>query len=306
MRILFLGAGGVGGYFGGRLAQAGADVTFLVRPKRADQLADGLKIQSPKGDATIPVKVITEDAAAGPFDIIALTCKAYGLAGALESIAPHVRPGTVIVPFLNGLTHVSTIAARFPEAIVWGGVAQIPAQLAEDGTVLHMAPVAGMIVGPREGQEATRPLAEALVSALDAAGIKATLTDQPMQQLWNKWAFLATLAGATCLMRADCGTIVATDYGRAFIDRLLAECSAVATAEGYQPSQELLDSWSDVFAPGSKWTASMLRDLQAGGPTEADHIIGEMIRLSERHGIETPNLEAAYTHLQVYEAGRTG
>lgn len=304
MRILFLGAGAVGGYFGGRLAAAGADVTFLVRPGRAAQLAGGLKIKSPMGDAEIPVKTLVAGDRTEPFDVVALTCKSYGLPGALEAIAPYAPAATVIVPFLNGLTHIAAIEARFPEATVWGGVAQIPAQLAGDGTILHMAPVAGMVIGPRPGQEATRPLAEKMVRALKDAGIKASFTEEPMQQLWNKWAFLATLAAATCLMRADCGTIVATDHGRAMIERMLAECTAVAAAEGHRPDQAVIDGWSGVFSPGSKWTAAMLRDMEAGGPTEADHIIGEMIRAGARHGIPAPTLEAAYTALQIYEAGR--
>lgn len=305
MRVLFLGAGAVGGYFGGRLAAAGTDVTFLVRPARAAQMAEGLRIQSPLGDATVPATTISEGDVAAPFDVIVLTCKAYGLAGALDAIAPHVREGTVIVPALNGLTHIARIDGRFPQAVVWGGVAQIPASLAPDGTVLHMGEIAGMIVGPRTGQEATRPLAEQLVADLKAAGIAARLTGAPVQELWNKWVYLATLAAATCLMRADVGTILHTDHGARLLNGLLDECVAVAAAEGYAPAEGPMKVYRDSLADReSRWTASMLRDMEAGGPTEADHVLGEMIRLAGRHGIDTPYLKVGYARLQVYEAGR--
>lgn len=305
MRILFLGAGGVGGYFGGRLAASGADVTFLVRPARAEQMADGLRIQSPLGDATVPVTTIRDGDPAGPFDVIVLTCKAYGLAGALDSIAPHVRDGTVILPALNGLTHIARIEERFPGAVVWGGVAQIPAGLAPDGTVLHLGKVAGMFVGPRPGQETTLPLARDLVGALKEAGVAARFTAEPEQELWNKWVYLATLAAATCLMRAEVGAILRTDHGARLLNGLLDECVTVAAAEGFAPADGPMKDYRDSLSDrDSKWTASMLRDMEAGGSTEADHILGEMIRLAEGHGIDTPYLAVGYTRLQVYEAGR--
>lgn len=119
MRVLMLGAGGVGGYFGGRMVEAGSDVTFLVRPKRAEQLRGGLRIESPHGDAVIPVITITgSDQPDRPVDVIVLSCKAYGLAGALEAIAPYVGKGTPILPLLNGLNHIEVAQQRFPEAVV--------------------------------------------------------------------------------------------------------------------------------------------------------------------------------------------
>ena len=228
MRILFLGAGGVGGYFGGRLVQQGADVTFLVRERRAAQMADGLRIESPNGDATIPVQTIQAGQDADAFDIVILTPKAYGLDGALDAIAPHVRPGTIVMPLLNGLAHLAKIDARFPDATVWAGVAQIPAELTKDGVVLHKGKLAGMIVGPRDGQDATRPMAEVLVANLVDAGITARLAENPMQELWNKWVFLCTLAASGCLFRGHVGEILATDHGEAILAAVLKECSTVA------------------------------------------------------------------------------
>lgn len=305
MRILFLGAGGVGGYFGGRLVQAGADVTFQVRGKRWEQLKDGLKIVSPNGDATIAVKTIQQGDAAGTFDIIILTPKAYGLDGALDAIAPQVTPGCVVMPLLNGLAHIEKIDAAFPQATVWAGVAQIPAELTPDGTVVHKGKLAGVVVGPRAGQEETRPLAEQLVAKLAEAGATAKLADAPMQEMWNKWVFLCTLAAAGCLFRGHVGEILATDHGGEILAAMLGECSAVADAEGHLPAEAQMAGYQKMLRdPASKWSPSMLHDLRHGYPTEGDHIVGDMIRRAERHGIATPMLKVALSHLQVYEAQR--
>ena len=305
MRILFLGAGGVGGYFGGRLTQHGADVTFLVRENRAAQLAHGLRIESPNGDAVIPVNAILAGDKADPFDIIILTPKAYGLDGALEAIAPHVRAGTVVMPLLNGLAHLEKIDARFPEATIWAGVAQIPAELTPDGVVRHGGKLNGVIVAPRDGQDATHSLAEALVAKLIEAGATARLSDNAMQELWTKWVFLCTLASAGCLFRGHCGEILATDHGGGILAALLAECSAVADAEGYLPPEKQMETYAKMLRdPASKWSPSMLHDLRQGGATEADHVIGDMIRRATAHRIETPYLKTALTHMQVYEGQR--
>ena len=163
-----------------------------------------------------------------------------------------------------------------------------------------------MIVGPRAGQEATLPLAEAFVAAMKGAGVAARITEEPEQELWNKWVYLATLAAGTCLMAADVGTILRTDHGGRLMTGLLDECVAVATAEGHEPADEHMKVYRDSLSdPDSKWTASMHRDMQGGGPTEADHILGDMIAIAQRHGIATPYLEVGYTRLQVYESGRS-
>ncbi|MEM7057940.1 MAG: 2-dehydropantoate 2-reductase [Pseudomonadota bacterium] len=306
MRILFLGAGGVGGYFGGRLTQHGADVTFLVREGRASQLADGLRIESPNGDATIPVKTLLAGEQADPFDIIILTSKAYGLDGALDAIAPHVREGTVVMPLLNGLAHLEKIDARFQDATVWSGVARIPAELTPEGVVKHNGRLAGITVGPRPGQGATIPLVDKLVTALAEAGITADRSDAPIQALWTKWVMLCALAAGGCLLRGTIGEIARTDHGADVLVSLLEECALVAVAEGYGLTDAELEDNRAWFSDRSgSMSPSMLHDLRSGNPTEADHVIGDMIRRAASHGIETPYLKIALTHLQVYEASRT-
>lgn len=306
MRIMVLGAGAVGGYFGGRLAAAGEDVTFLVREGRARQLDAGLVIESAHGDVTVPVRTVTSGQDVPQPDIIMLACKAYGLAGAMETIAPHIRSETVILPVLNGLNHVPILASRFSEAYVWGGIAHIASTLAPDGTVRHLNELHRLTVGPR-GNDGTLALAERFVEAGRNAGYDARLGREIMQDLWDKWVLLATLAAATTLIRAPVGRIVATDTGERLILGLLDEGTRIAAAEGHRPSEEHLAAARQLLTKrGSGFTASMLRDMMGGGPTEADHVIGDLVRRGAAHGIETPLLDVAWVNLQSYEADRAG
>lgn len=307
MRILMLGAGAVGGYFGGRLLGAGSDVTFLVRQGRAAQLRNGLKIESPRGNASIPVNTITEHEAAEPFDVIVLSCKAYGLTRALEAIASYVQNDIAILPLLNGFAHIEAIERKFPSAIVWGGIAGIVATLTEDGTVRQMHPAQVVIAGTRTGQYSNQARLEALIAEMKRAEIDAIVSPDIELAMWEKWTFLATLAAATCLMGGSTSQILATDHGETLVAGLFDECNRTAAAEGHpsgpSPAQ---DYRGMLFDRGSSFTASMLRDVEAKNPTEADHIIGDMINRAERHGIETPLLKAAYSRLQVYETQRAG
>ena len=305
MQVLMLGAGAVGGYFGGRMAAAGSDVTFLVRQRRAAQLKDGLKIESPRGDATVPVKTMLTGEAGRPFDVIILSCKAYGLSGALDSIAPYVSDGTVVLPLLNGYVHVELIEQQFPSAIVCGGIAGIMAALAEDGTVRQLQSNQVITVGTRQSSSVGDSMLAELVTEMKRAEIDATLSPTINLAMWEKWTFLAALAAATCLMRASIGEILATDHGEALIAGLFAECNATATAEGYPPGPSPAQDYRGILFDGnSTVTASMLRDLETGNPTEADHILGDMISRANRHGIKTPYLQTAYAHLRIYENRR--
>lgn len=302
MRILILGAGAVGGYFGGRMSAEGSDITFLVRDARAGQLKDGLKIESPLGDTVVPVKTITEGSAAGPFDLILVTCKAYGLAGALNAIAPYVRDGVHILPLLNGIRHLETIEAAFPMATIWGGTAGIVATLTEAGVVRQMLPNQFISFGARQNQTGGQAQLDALATDLARAGIDGGLTADIELVMWEKWSFLTTLAAATCLMNGAIGQILATDYGETLIARLFDECTETAKAEGFPPGPNPTEDYRALlFNRSSAMTASMLRDMNAGAPTEADHIIGDMIRRAQQHDIETPLLRTAFSRLQLYE-----
>lgn len=312
MRILILGAGGTGGYFGGRLAQAGVDVTFLVRPPRAAQLQrDGLVIRSPLGDATFPVQHVTADALPAlarehPFDLVILSCKAYDLDSSIEAVAPAVGPRTTVLSILNGLRHYAALDARFGRDAVLGGLCFISAAKAEDGAVLHLARPAKLTFGERDGHGLS---ARVLALAADCvqAGMDHLASERIGQEQWVKYTFLTALAAATCLLRADIGTIVATEDGEFIVRGLYAECTAVAGAAGEPIPVAAQDTaLAALTQAGSALKASMLRDLEAGQQVEAAHIVGDMLARARSGGQHAPLLQVAYSHLQAYQAQRAG
>jgi 2-dehydropantoate 2-reductase len=312
MRILVLGAGGTGGYFGGRLAQAGVDVTFLVRPARSAQLdSEGLVIRSPLGDATFPVAHVTADAlpavaAEQPFDLVILSCKAYDLESSIEAIAPAVSSRTTVLPILNGLRHYAALDARFGRDAVLGGLCFISATKAADGAVLHLAPAAKLTFGERDTPGSSARVL-ALAAACVQAGVDHVASDAIGQEQWVKYTFLTTLAAATCLMRADVGTIVATEDGADIVRGLYAECLAVAEAAGEPiPEKAQAVALAATTQEGSALKASMLRDLEAGQQVEAEQIVGDMRVRARAAGQAAPLLAVAYAHLQAYQRQRAG
>jgi 2-dehydropantoate 2-reductase len=303
MRILVLGAGAVGGYFGGRLAEAGIDVTFLVRQRRAAELAaHGLVIKSPCGDAALAVRTVT--AAAAPYDLVLLCCKAYDLAGAIDGIAPAMGRESLVLPLLNGMRHLDLLDERFGAARVLGGLCGIPATLGANGRIEHLDAFHRLAFGERDGRRSERAAAFAALAA--RAKFDSRLSDDILQEMWEKWVLLATLAGMTCLMRAPVGAVVATRDGAALTNDLLAECGAVAAAAGYAPRPEVLERTRAMLtSPGSSFTASMLRDIERGGPTEGEHILGDLLRRARSAGIAAPLLRIATCHVEAHEARRS-
>ena len=304
MKILVLGAGGVGGYFGGRMAQAGADVTFLVRPKRAETLArDGLRIASPHGNARLEVKCVTRDGVKPDYAIVLFTAKAYDLESAIDAIAPAMDGPALALPLLNGMAHLQALDARFGREKVLGGVAYIAATLAADGEVRHLNDFHRIVFGPRTPSQ--KPLCDALAAALAGVKFDWKQLDDVEQAMWDKWVLLATLAGITGLMRAPVGDIVATGSGEKLTLALLGECAAVARAEGFPTSDAAMTNYRGLLTQkGSAFSASMLRDIESGGPTEGDPILGTLLALARKHAVATPVLEVAATHLEAYAARR--
>ena len=299
MRLLVVGAGSTGGYFGGRLAQAGRDVTFLVRRARADQLnAKGLRIVSPRGDVTLAPKLVTADKIDAPYDAILLTVKAYSLHAALKDIAPAVGPNSMIVPMLNGMRHLESIAAAFgPDALV-GGLCRIAAALDDQGGIVHLSQFHDLVYGEMNGVRSER------IEQLDErnAGFDARLSSAIEQEMWDKWMFLATLAGVTCLMGGSIGDIASAAGGREFVDRFFDEVVAVAAAHGHAPSEAFLAQTRALLtADGSTLTSSMSRDLKKDSPIEADQIIGDLLTRGRQAQVHTPLLAAAYTNLVIYQ-----
>jgi len=305
VRILVLGAGGTGGYFGGRLARSGADVTFLVRPARAAQLArDGLRIRSPLGDAELAVAHATADALpalvrARPFDLVLLSCKAYDLDDAIAAVAPAVGEATTVLPILNGLLHYDALDARFGRDRVLGGLCFISVSKGPDGAIVHHARPASITFGERDG--GTRPRVAAFAGLCARAGIEHRAVEDIAREQWIKFAFLAALAAGTCLMRGSVGQVVAAEGGAAFMRALYAECLGVAAAAGQPvPGPAQATALAQLTDAGSPIKASMLRDLEAGQPVEAAHIVGDMLHRARAAGLAAPLLQAAWGHLQVY------
>lgn len=298
MRVLILGAGGIGGYFGGRLAEAGVDVAFLVRPARAARLrAEGLRIDSPLGDARLPVPVVEK--AEKTYDLVLLSCKAYDLGAAADAIRPAVGPETAVLPLLNGLAHLDALDAAFGSARVLGGLAHISVELTTDGTIRHLNTLQSITLGPRDAGQHAR--CDAAAALLRRADFVVKRSDAVLQDMWEKFSFITAAAAVTCLMRAPVGAIMATDDGEVLTLRMIAECDAVAAASGH-PIRAKAASWAKPFLTqrGSDFTASMLRDLESGGRVEADHLQGDMIRRGAALGVPTPLLAVAYCHLQAY------
>jgi 2-dehydropantoate 2-reductase len=304
MRILVIGAGAVGGYFGGRLAQAGRDVTFLVRPRRAAELRqNGLTILSPLGDWRLAApQLATAENLDGTYDLILLSCKAYDLEAAMESFAAAVGPDTAILPLLNGMRHIDALSARFGAEKVLGGLCMISATLSGDGVISHLNTMHGLTFGDLEGVRSPRVAAVAELFA--GVGFDARESASVRHDMWEKWIFIAALAGVTCLMRASIGDIAAAGAGD-IAGGLFDECASVAGANGFPPSQGHIERTRQVLTQrGSPMTASMLRDIEAGGRIEADQILGDLLRRADGKAGEPMLLRIAYAHVKAYDARR--
>jgi len=304
MRILVLGAGAIGGYYGGRLAESGADVSFLVRPRRAQQLAKrGLVVKSALGDVERKVKTVLAGDLGENFDLVLLSCKAYDLDSAIEAIAPAMGPHSAILPLLNGMNHMAVLSGRFGAGRVLGGACGIGALLEPEGVVRHVGNLEWLVFGEVSGERSSR--CEAIAKTWAATKINATLSDDIVQAMWDKFVMLCSLAAATTLMRANIGEVLAAPLGEWLMLQSFGECQRAAAADGHAPTPEAVErSRKMLTTRGSTFTASMQRDLVAGGATEGDHIVGDMLRRAEKRGLDAPLLRIALANLQVHEARR--
>jgi 2-dehydropantoate 2-reductase len=304
MKILVIGAGATGGYFGARLTRAGRDVTFLVRPRRADQLRKtGLQVTEPEFSFEVTPRILLASELAAkpePYDLILLSTKAYSLAAAIDDFAPAVGPTTGILPLLNGMAHLDTLAARFGRDKVLGGSTRISADLDPEGRVLSMdKDLHDLHFG--ELDRTDTPRIQAINATLSNSGFDAILEPDILAFMWHKWTILSALASITCLFRGSVGAVAAVPYGPETARALLAESVAIAAAHGYRPPDAFLAAVETrITLPGSDLTASMHRDMMRGLPVEADHILGDLLHRADTHSIPTPLLRAAYVQLKVY------
>jgi 2-dehydropantoate 2-reductase len=301
VRMLVVGAGSTGGYFGGRLAQAGRDVTFLVRAARAAQLAErGLQILSPHGDLTLRPQLVTADRLSGTYDAILLTVKAFSLDSALADMAPAVGPETMILPVLNGMKHVDILADSFGRGTVVGCACKIVGSVDDQGRIVQHNLIQDIAYGEMGGE--VSPRIEALDRFMRDAGFDARLSPAIEGKMWEKWILLAGLGGINCLMRGTIGEVMQAPRGTEFALAVLEEIIAVVGAVGVPPSPEFVTAArAALTTTGSPLTSSMYRDLQRGVRIEADQIIGDLIARGQRTGLRIPLLEAIYAQLCVYQ-----
>ena len=304
MKLLILGAGGIGGYVGGRLVQAGADVSFLVRPARQAQLAaNGLVIQSIKGDAVLSVKALRRDQLDPNFDLVLLTCKAYDLDDALAALAPAMAGHAAILPLLNGVAHLATLNQRYGSARVLGGVAKIAVTLTAEGVIRHLNDFCYLSFGEQNGQPSARTAT--LKALLDNTDVKAALTTDIQRELWLKLVHLHTIAAMSSLLRANVGEILRTPDGAALFMQMLDTNLEIARREGHVPDEAFIANCRAMFSnPASNYEASLARDIERGGPVEADHILGDMLAFCRKHGLDDRLHALAYTGAKAYEVRR--
>lgn len=303
MRVLILGAGAIGGYYGARLIETGHDVAFLVRPARAALLADhGLHVHGGNDEFSRPVQAVTTLVAGSHYDLIMVACKAGDLDSAIAAIAPAVGSATLVLPLLNGLRQLDALDSAFGAARVLGGVCHISVTLEADGSIRQFGTLDRLTFGSRDP---ALPVPEAIAAGLRGLGPNVIHSDDILAAMWEKFSFIAALAGITCLLRGSVGEIVATADGADLAKRLYLECAQTARCSGYPPSaQAMLDAERFLTTSRSPLKASMLRDVERGAPTEAEHILGDLRTRALAQGVDTPLLCAALAYLRVHEAQR--
>ncbi|TNE35763.1 MAG: 2-dehydropantoate 2-reductase [Alphaproteobacteria bacterium] len=301
MKILIVGAGGVGGYFGARMIEAGGDVTFLLREKRNRLISEnGLQIETPEGNFTVHPKTVTAESLTPDYDLIILAPKAFDLEDSLKSLEKASAKG-VFLPFLNGFSHLEALDAKFGRGRVMGGVALIAATITETGAVRRMTDVRGLIAGKRD--EAHADLAAEFAALCDAAEFSFVNSEDIEQALWDKWVFLASLAAMTTLCLGTVGEIVATPYGEELSRRIYAECCSIAAANDHPVDEGTQSKALGVLtSKGSPFTASMMRDLTGGYRTEHEHVLGDLAKKGAAAGLDLPLLKIAYTHMAVVKS----
>jgi 2-dehydropantoate 2-reductase len=303
MRILVVGAGAVGGYVGGRLVQAGREVDFLVRPRRAAALREehGLRIVNGTHTDVIDARIVTAPLPAEPYGLVLVSVKGPALGAAIEDFRPAVGPETAVVPFLNGIKHIDTLTEALGRPAVLGGLLRVITQLDPDGAIRAFAPGASIEIGELDGTASKR--VEAIVEALSIPGFDVSVPANIMDAMWAKWVFIASIGAITSLAHGTIGEVIATIGGKDFAEHLLAEAAAVAETAGHALSQDAYEGTRAVVtAQGTATTSSLSRDLVTGQTTEVEGVLGDLITLAHDYGLSTPRIEAAALVLRTHNA----
>jgi 2-dehydropantoate 2-reductase len=292
MRVAVYGAGGIGAYFGGRLAASGEDVSLIARGAHLRALqSDGLHVRSPKGDVDVALTATDDPSEIGPVDVVLFTVKSQDTATAAARLGPLLQADTAVVSLQNGMGNEEAIAAEIGAHHTLGGVVYLLSTIDAPGTVVHSGGPATLIFGELDGLRTER--AGRLLDALLDAGVDATLTDDVQRAMWDKFAFICALSGMTAAVRLPIGEIRATpDSWRMFSD-LLREVAAVAAAEGVTVSDDTIrrhESFARELEAGTY--SSLHYDLTRGKPMELDALHGELLRRARDHGVPVPATQA--------------
>ena len=304
MKIAVMGAGAIGGYFGGRLAKAGFDVSFIARGAHLDVIRkNGLKVLSPLGDFTIHPATVTDDPAeVGPVDVILFMVKNYDTLRAAEQIRPLVGPDTAIIPFQNGVEARAMLSNVLGARHVLGGVAFIPASIQEPGVIKHNAELAKLVFGEFDKQ--ITPRAVAFLDALEKAGVTGEIPADISMVLWSKLMFLTSMSAINCITRQPVGLVQSDGETIALYMDAMREVAAVAAAHGVSLGKEAIANnmaLAKSFPPNNK--TSMFQDLEAGRRLEIDYLSGAVVRLGREKGIETPIHRTAWVAIKPWING---
>ncbi|MGE5088678.1 MAG: ketopantoate reductase family protein [Candidatus Levyibacteriota bacterium] len=307
MRVAVLGTGGVGGYFGARLAQAGNDVVFVARGAQlAAMRAQGLRVESAGGDIVLDrVDATGDPAAIAPVDVVMFCVKLWDVDAAAAQVAPLVARGGIVIPFQNGVDSPAILTRVLGEDRVLGGVAYIAASIRAPGVISHLGSMARLRVGAFAAGPADR--AQAFVDAAKAAGIDAELSPDIRRALWEKFVFLCAFSGVTCLARAPAGTLRADPDLRRTFEASMREVQAVAGVQGVDLGDEFIAGQLRLFeALPAEMRSSMLNDLTAGHRLEAPWLCGRVVDLAVEAGLPAPVNATIYAGLKPYVMGTAG
>jgi 2-dehydropantoate 2-reductase len=304
MKIAVMGAGGVGGYFGGRLAQAGHEVSFVARGKHLEAMkSKGLTLKSPLGDATIRVKASDKPGELGAADVVLFAVKLWDTESAAEQIRPLVEKGGVVIPFQNGVESIERIGKVLGPERVMGGAAYIAGRIAEPGVVVQTGTMARLRFGPV--LPAQKKAAEAFLAACQDAKIDCELSDDIVRVLWEKFVLLVAISATTTLARGNVGVVRADPDLRWLLETVMRETWALGRKKGVKLADELV-AQTLKFVEGlpAEMRASMAADLEAGGKLEAPWLSGAVARMSREAGLEAPANRAVFAALKPFLDGR--
>jgi 2-dehydropantoate 2-reductase len=303
MKVIVMGAGAVGGYFGGRLAQAGEDVFFVARGPHLDALrARGLRVTSVAGDFELrSVQAADEPARAGLADVVLVAVKAWQTAEAARALRPAVGPSTVVISLQNGATAAEELGAVLGAEVVMGGLCRILAFLSGPGHVTHAGMEPTIVFGELDGVRSAR--AERLLGALERCrGVTAILSDDVRQAIWSKFLFISAVSGVGAVARAPAGVLRRLPETRALLEGALREAEAVARARGVAlPDDVVARTMGLIDGLPEEGTASMQRDIMEGRPSELEDQNGAVVRLGREAGVPTPLHDFIYAALRPQE-----